>query len=205
LQASYTGGGVANAIDATNNGGYAAVNGTNTGSGPAIRGESQGSTGSGVYAKKLNGNYALYVEGTSFFTGAKTGYVADICLSQDGLLEEGDVVEISDASVGTVSDKIPMMMIKKSTTPNSTKIVGVADAQVSQSADTVFVVTLGAYRSIKVDADYGTIQPGDLLTSSATPGYAMKASAPIVGSIIGKALEPLLSGKGKIKVFVSVK
>lgn len=35
----------------------------------------------------------------------------------------------------------------------------------------------------------GKINKGDLLTTSANPGYAIKAMTPLVGTIIGKALE----------------
>lgn len=49
----------------------------------------------------------------------------------------------------------------------------------------------------------GRIRKGDLLTTSATAGYAIKASSPIVGSIIGKALEDKDSlGTGVIEVAV---
>ena len=40
----------------------------------------------------------------------------------------------------------------------------------------VSVVTLGAYQIVKVDASYGAIHAGDLLTSSPNPGYAMKVT-----------------------------
>ena len=58
----------------------------------------------------------------------------------------------------------------------------------------------------KVDASYGAINVGDLLTTSPTPGCAMKADpAKIVpGCIIGKALESLDNGVGVIKVIVSL-
>jgi hypothetical protein len=45
---------------------------------------------------------------------------------------------------------------------------------------------------------------GDLLTSSATPGHAQKATEPKIGSIIGKALESLEKGTGSIAVFVNI-
>jgi hypothetical protein len=35
----------------------------------------------------------------------------------------------------------------------------------------------------------GRVRKGDLLTTSATPGYAVKATTPTLGAIIGKALE----------------
>lgn len=58
----------------------------------------------------------------------------------------------------------------------------------------------------KVDADYGSIEIGDLLTTSATPGYAMKASDPIrsFGAVIGKALSALSEGRGLVMIIVTL-
>jgi hypothetical protein len=57
----------------------------------------------------------------------------------------------------------------------------------------------------KVDAGYGEIQVGDLLTASATPGHAKRADDPQLGTIVGKALEPLDDGIGTIKVLVMLR
>jgi hypothetical protein len=58
----------------------------------------------------------------------------------------------------------------------------------------------------KVDAQYASIEVGDLLTSSPTPGYAMKADNPLraFGAVIGKALRPLLAGQGLIPILVAL-
>jgi hypothetical protein len=56
----------------------------------------------------------------------------------------------------------------------------------------------------KVDASYASVKPGDLLTTSDTPGHAMKATNPQIGTILGKALEPLDSGAGVIEVLVTL-
>ena len=56
----------------------------------------------------------------------------------------------------------------------------------------------------KVDATYAPIMPGDLLTTSDTQGHAMKATDPQIGTILGKALEPLDSGTGVIEVLVTL-
>jgi len=57
-----------------------------------------------------------------------------------------------------------------------------------------------------VDASYGAIATGDLLTTSATPGHAMRAGDPSrsFGSVIGKALKPLTQGTGLVPVLVSL-
>jgi hypothetical protein len=58
----------------------------------------------------------------------------------------------------------------------------------------------------KVDAQYGPVEIGDLLTTSPTPGHAMKAADPLksFGSVIGKALGPLEGGQGLVPVLVSL-
>jgi len=58
-----------------------------------------------------------------------------------------------------------------------------------------------------VDATETAVEPGDLLTTSATPGYAMKATDYIraQGAILGKAMEKLEQGqKGQILVLVTL-
>ena len=59
----------------------------------------------------------------------------------------------------------------------------------------------------KADARYGPIAIGDLLTTSATSGHAMKASDPAkaFGAVIGKALRPLAEGRALIPVLVAMR
>jgi hypothetical protein len=56
------------------------------------------------------------------------------------------------------------------------------------------------------DALYGVIKPGDLLTTSNTPGHAMGATDRdrANGSVIGKAMSPLADGQGLVLVLVSL-
>jgi hypothetical protein len=58
----------------------------------------------------------------------------------------------------------------------------------------------------KADASCGSIDVGDLLTASSTPGHAMKASDPnrAFGAVIGKALRPLHAGTGLIPILVAL-
>ncbi|MEZ4620383.1 MAG: hypothetical protein R2867_33430 [Caldilineaceae bacterium] len=63
---------------------------------------------------------------------------------------------------------------------------------------------------VKVSAENGPIQRGDLLTTADTPGHAMKATPTLVnglpfytpGTIIGKALGELEAGSGTIIVLI---
>ena len=58
----------------------------------------------------------------------------------------------------------------------------------------------------KVDTTNGPIRVGDLLTSSNTPGHAMRADDPMraFGAVIGKALGNLETGQGMVPVLVSL-
>ena len=58
----------------------------------------------------------------------------------------------------------------------------------------------------KVDAGQHPIAVGDLLTTSAVPGHAMKAADPArsFGAVIGKALRPLTSGRGMVPILVAL-
>lgn len=57
-----------------------------------------------------------------------------------------------------------------------------------------------------VDADFGAVRPGALLTTSPRRGHAMRASDPAraFGAVIGKALKPLESGRALVPVMVSL-
>lgn len=57
-----------------------------------------------------------------------------------------------------------------------------------------------------VDAISAPIEPGDLLTTSDTPGHAMKAQSYDLahGTIIGKAMTGLAEGKGLVMVLVNL-
>jgi hypothetical protein len=66
-------------------------------------------------------------------------------------------------------------------------------------------VALSGMTLCKVDAGFGSIRAGDLLTTSPTPGHAMRTVDPSPGTILGKALEPLDTGTGLIKVLVMLR
>jgi hypothetical protein len=57
------------------------------------------------------------------------------------------------------------------------------------------------------DAQYGSIEVGDLLTTSPTPAHAMKATdhEMAFGAIIGKALRSLAAGQGLIPVLITLR
>ncbi|MEP7337364.1 MAG: hypothetical protein ABI977_06430 [Acidobacteriota bacterium] len=83
---------------------------------------------------------------------------------------------------------------------------GMTMGQEQTLADGKHPVALSGRVYAWVDATRGAIRPGDLLTTSATPGHAMKASnaAKAQGAIIGKAMTGLKSGKGLVLVLVTL-
>jgi hypothetical protein len=118
-------------------------------------------------------------------------------------LEAGTVVVVDPAAANGVR------------TSRAAYDVGVAGALSAQPAlapgeagsGQVLVAQNGPVR-INVDATAGAIRPGDLLVTSATPGYAMKSQPMTVhgvawhrpGTILGKAVEPLAGSRGEILV-----
>ena len=67
-------------------------------------------------------------------------------------------------------------------------------------------VALSGRVYVQADTSNGAIVPGDLLTSSATPGHAMKVTDHLraQGAIIGKAMSSLPDGAGMVLVLVSL-
>jgi hypothetical protein len=59
---------------------------------------------------------------------------------------------------------------------------------------------------VRADAGQGAIRPGDLLTTSDTPGHAMKVRdhSRAQGAILGKAMTGLTEGKGLVLVLVTL-
>jgi hypothetical protein len=167
------------------------------------------------------------IEGNLTVSGTKTGYVSDV-VRNGGTepLEPGDLVEIVGYDAPILGE-IPVIVVRKTTGANSTAVLGpVAFAAKLRPIEEVVplnekvsyeiletegaivpgeygqVVTLGAFKLIKVDASFGAIRPGDLLVSSSTPGHAMKGVKPEIGTVIGKALSSLDTGTGAIPVLV---
>lgn len=67
-------------------------------------------------------------------------------------------------------------------------------------------VALSGRVYVQADASSGAIKPGDLLTTSDTPGHAMKVGDPTraQGAILGKAMTGLKAGKGTVLVLVTL-
>jgi hypothetical protein len=116
-----------------------------------------------------------------------------------------------EVSPGTVLVIGPEGKLHPSATAYDNKVAGIISTApgVSLGAKEVGnpgeeLVAVAGRVPCNVDANYGSIQAGDLLTTSDNPGYAMKATDPKIGTIIGKAMGTLESGTGTIEVLVTL-
>jgi hypothetical protein len=108
-------------------------------------------------------------------------------------IEAGDVVVLDPATPGAV---------RRSDREADAAVVGIA---VGPAEGGQVDVALGLVATVRADAGYGAIRAGDLLISSPAPGAAMRAAGARPGTILGKALEPLDSGLGTIRVLVTLR
>lgn len=185
----------------------------NDGTGTALLVDHRGASGNIAVYRNVGANVArVNKAGRGFFNGGTQNSGADIAEAFDvhGTLtdyEPGDVLVIS-----THTDR----MMEKSSQAYSTLVAGVYATkpgvlltEQEGTDDIEGQVPMGVVGVIptKVCDEGGAIARGDLLVTSSTPGYAMKADPDKVktGQVLGKALQELPSGKGLIKVLVNVK
>ena len=83
---------------------------------------------------------------------------------------------------------------------------GMLMGQSGSVADGEHPVALTGRVYVYADASEGAIEPGDLLTTSATPGHAKKVTdhAMANGAVLGKAMTALDNGRGLVLVLVSL-
>ena len=84
--------------------------------------------------------------------------------------------------------------------------VGMIMSQVGTEADGDYPVALTGRVYCWVDTSNGPVKPGDLLTTSVTPGHAARVVDydKARGAVIGKALSGLQDGRGLVLILVSL-
>lgn len=122
-------------------------------------------------------------------------------------IPKGSVVVIDENSLG---------QLKLSGKPYDKKVAGVISGangiqpgvtlRQDGVADGEHNVALSGRVYVQADACNGPIEPGDLLTTSATPGHAMKVTdhTKAQGAIFGKAMSSLKEGQGMVLMLVSL-
>jgi len=178
----------------------------------------------GVYAHNLTAPTTVYlatrgVAGDFYGDVRVSGNVTvsgDVILTGADCAEEFDVAETVDIEPGTVMVLDQDGVLQQSQTAYDKKVAGVISGAGDyrpgmildrrQSGDNRLPVALVGKVYCKVDAQYAAIEVGDLLTTSPTPGHAMKADDPFkaFGSVIGKALRPLEVGQGMIPILIAL-
>ncbi|HET6374148.1 MAG TPA: hypothetical protein VFG76_12635 [Candidatus Polarisedimenticolia bacterium] len=117
---------------------------------------------------------------------------------ETGHVEAGDVL--------TIDPKIPGgLRVADRASDRGVAGCAVAPSEETPLRDGEVAVGVAGIYLCRVDARAGGIAVGDLLTSSATPGHAQRATAKDNGAILGKAMEPLPAGKGLIHVLVALR
>lgn len=112
-----------------------------------------------------------------------------------GALEVGDVVSLAVDSPGDVV---------RSAAPADALVIGCVQVT-EESSDRVAVAT-SRIAVCRVSAAYGSIEVGDRLSPSPIAGTAMKADGGPAGTVVmGRAIEPLESGTGLVRVLLGVK
>jgi hypothetical protein len=144
------------------------------------------------------------------------GGSGDIILANADCAEEFDVLSAEAVEPGTVMVLDDAGGLRPSATAYDKKVAGVVsgaggykpgiilDRRSSPSARVPLALVGKVY--CKADATDAPIATGDLLTTAATPGHAMKASDPLkaFGAVIGKALKPLPQGRGLIPILIAL-
>jgi hypothetical protein len=175
------------------------------------------SSGVGLYALTDSGSGNIIEAWSSFadreFRVERGGNVrADLSFIGGG----ADYAELLPGAPGLAPSDVLVIdldgQLARSTQPFQTSVVGVYSTQPGfiagagdESSDLEGQIPLAVMGivPVKVTAENGPIRPGDLLTTSSMPGHAMRCGAdPQVGTVIGKALEPLAEGAGVIKMLV---
>jgi hypothetical protein len=153
---------------------------------------------------------------------AKLAVIGDVEVTGDIRLlgadcaEEFDVSSAEQIEPGTVMVIDEEGVLRESSRAYDKRVAGVVsgggdyraglllDRQESK-ANRMPVALVGKV-ACKVEARESPIEVGDLLTTAATPGHAMKAEdlSKAPGAVIGKALQRLTEGQGLIGVLVSL-
>jgi hypothetical protein len=148
--------------------------------------------------------------------GGNLRVAGDILLTGADCAEKFAVDDLGDVHPGQVLVIDSGQRLRPCTEPYDNRVAGVVSGAGDLRAGIVMAadqrhhdhvpVALTGRVYCQADADYAPIGAGDLLTTSPSAGYAMKASdrRKSLGAILGKALNPLSHGRTLIPVLVAL-
>jgi hypothetical protein len=168
-----------------------------------------------------NGNLMIYPASGDNATLSQTtihldGNAGDIILRNADCAEDFEAIDGGAIEPGTVVVINSGGQLQQSDHAYDKRVAGVISGAGNcrpgivlgrqHTGDTRLPVALVGKVYCKVDAQYSSIDVGDLLTTSPTPGHAMKAGDPLqaFGAVIGKALCGLDHGMGLIPILVAL-
>lgn len=144
------------------------------------------------------------------------GGAGDIILRNADCAEEFDCAEEQAPDPGTVVVLDDDGSVRVGTHPYDRRVAGIVSGAGEHRPGIVLdrrhgprprvpVAVMGKV-SCRVDATHGPVGVGDLLTTSPTVGHAMKASDSVraIGTVVGKAMQPLAHGLGLVPVLVTL-
>lgn len=143
------------------------------------------------------------------------GNAGDIVLRNADCAEDFEVDDPAGIEPGTVMEISDQAHLQVARTSYSRRVAGIVAGAGSLRPGIVLGRTGGPRRLpvaligrayCKADASFGSIEVGDLLTTSATPGHAMRAADPAraFGAVLGKSLGSLRAGTGLLPVLVAL-
>ncbi|MFN0130175.1 MAG: hypothetical protein ACKV19_26210 [Verrucomicrobiales bacterium] len=168
------------------------------------------STGFGVYGESKGGGYGGVFVGRVRVGSLEIIGGADLCEPfpiKESEVESGSVMVIDEEHTGR---------LKLSTEAYDRRVAGVVSGangikpgislRQEGMMDRGENVALTGRVYVRADASSGAIEPGDLLTTSDTPGHAMRVSDPTRahGAVLGKAMSRLDAGQGMVLVLVAL-
>jgi hypothetical protein len=194
----------------TANSATSGVWGENTGSGYGVGGKSAG--GIGVYG---TGSPAARFDGDVIINGGSIRMQSGGDVIFADFEEDFDALE-ANLEPGTVMVIGENNALRPCHVPYDKRVAGVISGggrfcpgivleRQSNLSNGVPIALIGKV-CCKVDASHAAVDVGDLLTTSSTPGNAMKVTEQqkALGSIIGKALASLSHGRGLIPILVAL-
>jgi hypothetical protein len=167
-------------------------------------------SGAAIYGEHIAGGTAGFFKGNVIITGdcsfPGADFAEDFTIQTQALAAPGTVMVLSGTGeltpcAGAYDKKVVGVVAGAGTFKTGI----IMDKQELCDARREPIALVGKV-FCNVDASYGSIEVGDLLTSSATPGHAMKANDPTLafGSVIGKAMAALDAGCGIIPILISL-
>jgi len=111
---------------------------------------------------------------------------------------------VAEGSVVSLDPERPGYVVPSSR-PGDALIVGCAVAADDPVSGQLGVAT-GRIALCRVDASIASVAVGDRLVASPMPGHAMKDDGSLPGAtVLGRAIDPLPSGTGLIRVLVAIR